>query len=260
MQIVTIGDNCMDVYSKEKKSYPGGNAVNVAVYLQRFGVESSYVGVVGSDQNGKQIAEAIRNKGVDVTHLHVKDGKTAVTYVELNGNDRQFVGYEEGVLADFTLSKEDIQFILGHEIVHSSTGGHCENYFQEFKQNGLVTSYDFSDDLDDPLILELIQLIDYPFFSYQKDDHFIRDFLIDTQKQGPKVVVATLGENGSLAYDGKEFYKLGVETVEVKDTMGAGDSFIAGFLYGVLNRFSIKECLKAGVRNAAKTITYPGAW
>ncbi|MBR6119224.1 MAG: hypothetical protein IKQ04_02765 [Oscillospiraceae bacterium] len=47
MKIACIGDNCIDSYDETGKYYPGGNAVNVAVYLHRMGVESSYVGAVG---------------------------------------------------------------------------------------------------------------------------------------------------------------------------------------------------------------------
>ena len=41
MKIACIGDNCIDSYDETGKYYPGGNAVNVAVYLRRMGVESS---------------------------------------------------------------------------------------------------------------------------------------------------------------------------------------------------------------------------
>lgn len=260
MDIITIGDNCIDVYSFQNKSYPGGNAVNVAVYSKRYGVGASYVGVVGSDENGEKIIEEIQNHNVDVSHIHVKEGQTAVTHVELKGNDRCFVNYEEGVLANFTLSQEDILHINNHKIVHSAISGHCEYYFQRFKQSGMITSFDFSDEINSPLTQWLPKYVDYSFFSYVGDDNFIRDFLINVQKLGCKVAIATLGEEGSIAYDGTKFYKLGVKNTKLVDTMGAGDSFISGFLYGVLNKYSTKKCLELGTENAARTITYYGAW
>ena len=44
------------------------------------------------------------------------------------------------------------------------------------------------------------------------------------------------------------------------DTMGAGDSFIAGFLYGVLEGKTIPEAMRAGAENSAVTLGYSGAW
>ena len=43
MKIVTVGDNCMDVYEQTGKAYPGGNPVNVAVYLRRLNHAVDYV-------------------------------------------------------------------------------------------------------------------------------------------------------------------------------------------------------------------------
>ena len=42
VKIATVGDNCMDVYENIGKAYPGGNPVNVAVYIVRMGGEASY--------------------------------------------------------------------------------------------------------------------------------------------------------------------------------------------------------------------------
>lgn len=260
MKVACVGDNCMDEYRSLGRSYPGGNAVNVAVYLQRLGVDSSYVGFVGDDENGRLMIDTIRAKGVDVSHVHRKSGKTAVTQVELIDNNRVLGEYDEGVMAQFSLSIEDEAFIVGHEFVHSAIWGRADQYFSHFHQNGLITSFDFSDKLDHPLVLSLPAAIDYSFFSYTQDDSYIRSFLEGVHAIGSKTAIAMLGENGSLAFDGTHYYVCGIENVGVVDTMGAGDSFIAGFLYGVANQCSIEECLRFGTKSAARTITYFGAW
>ena len=55
----------MIYYDSLNESYPGGNPVNVAVYIKRLGGESSYTGAVGTDSFGKIMISAIQNKGVD---------------------------------------------------------------------------------------------------------------------------------------------------------------------------------------------------
>ena len=83
---------------------------------------------------------------------------------------------------------------------------------------------------------------------------------IDALKRRPQIVVATRGGKGSLAYDGESFYPGQIVPCSVVDTMGAGDSFIAGFLIAWLKKEPIPACMRAGAENAAVTLGYPGAW
>lgn len=260
MKIVTLGDNCMDVYQVNDQAYPGGNPVNAAVYLKELGAEVAYIGWIGSDSYGELMREKIQGKGVDTTHLSTKKGKTAVTQVELHGNDRYFGEYDEGVMANFCLTEEEVEFVGTHQLVHSGIWGHAEDKYLLFKEMGILTSFDFSNQLGHGLVKSLSPFVDYSFFSYTKDDDYIRQFLKEVKNRGSQIAVATLGENGSLAYDGERFYRSGILATEIVDTMGAGDSFIAGFLFGTLKGLSIDECMKLGSNTAAKTIGYFGAW
>ena len=53
MKFCCVGDNCIDYYVNEDIAKPGGNPVNVAVYIKQMGGDSSYVGAVGNDEFGK---------------------------------------------------------------------------------------------------------------------------------------------------------------------------------------------------------------
>ena len=75
-----------------------------------------------------------------------------------------------------------------------------------------------------------------------------------------KIAVVTFGEDGSLAWDGERFYVGGIEKAEVVNTVGAGDSFIAGFLYGILNGKSVDECLKKVAEVAASVVQVFEPW
>ncbi|AWB46556.1 fructoselysine 6-kinase [Paenibacillus sp. CAA11] len=260
MRIVTVGDNCMDVYQSTGEACPGGNPVNVAVYLTELGAETAYIGWVGSDRYGEIMKKAIQGKGVNTSRVSVKEGTTAVTYVEMVGNDRQLGDYEEGVMADFKLTPEELKYAESFQLVHSAIWGHADPYFAYFKEKGLLTSFDFADKLDHELVTTLTPYVDYPFFSYSQDDDYIRSLMREVKGRGSKVVIATLGEKGSLAYDGVQFYKHGIAEVEVVDTLGAGDSFIAGYIYGTLKGLSVQACLEQGALRAAKTIGYFAAW
>lgn len=260
MRIVTVGDNCMDVYQSSGEACPGGNPVNVAVYLTEMGAETAYIGWVGTDPYGEMMIKAIQQRNVDTSQVKVVEGTTAITYVDMVNNDRELGDYEEGVMANFFLTPEEMSFAEKFELVHSAIWGHADPYYSLFKEKGLLTSFDFADKLDDPLITTLTPYVDYTFLSYSEDDDYIRQLMQEIKARGSKIVVATLGHKGSLAFDGVGFYKHGVADVKVVDTLGAGDSFIAGFLYGILEGLPVQQCLEKGTLKAARTIGYFGAW
>lgn len=261
VKIAAVGDNCMDVYENTGKAYPGGNPVNVAVYIVRMGGEASYTGVVGSDDYGKLMVKAIAEKGVDVSHVRTVEGSTAITHVELIDGERVMGDYEEGVLADFTLTPDEIDFLGSHELVVSALWGNCQSNFAAIRARGAKIAYDAATRPDDPAAQEAIPNVDYLFYSADGGDSpALRAQMEALYAQGPALVVATLGGQGSLAYDGKRFTAHGITPCPVVDTMGAGDSYIAGFLLGLTNGESLESCMQRGADNAAVTISYYGAW
>ena len=78
--------------------------------------------------------------------------------------------------------------------------------------------------------------------------------------QGPKIAVATFGSQGSLAYDGHVFSSFGIYPARVENTVGAGDAFIAGFIYGVLMHYDIQRCLQTGAKQAARVVEVFEPW
>ena len=260
MKIAAVGDNCMDVYSSLGQAYPGGNPVNVAVYMKRLGEQAAYIGIVGDDPYGQLMKDSLSAKGVDISHLHTRPGKTAVTMVELVNGERAFGEYYEGVLADFKLTASDRQFLLQHDLIHTGLWGKVEHELAGLHGHGPLISFDFADRYEHEIVGVALPHVDVAFFAGSRDDDFIRQFLAQTQAQGPRLAVATLGENGSLAYDGARYHKGGIVPVKVVDTMGAGDSFIAGFMRGMLLGKSLQECLHLGAENASVTLGYLGAW
>ena len=260
MKLATVGDNCIDFYEDIEKFFPGGNPVNVAVYFVRSGGKASYTGVVGDDNYGEIIINSLKQKNVDISYLRVLEGNTAVTKVKINNGERILGEYKEGVLADFELNQNDIDFLKSHDLIHTGIFGNMEKYLPEFEKGESKISFDFSNKFESEIVDKVIDYLDYAFFSYEKDDRFIRNFMKKIYKRGPQYVVITLGSNGSLVYNGDEFFKYGIVEVEVVDTMGAGDSYIAGFLKGQLENKGIYKSMEMGAASASRTLKYSGAW
>ena len=109
---------------------------------------------------------------------------------------------------------------------------------------------------------ETLPYVTYGFLSYHSGrDSYIEDYLKDKVNRGMKIAIATFGEKGSLAYDKDGFHEGHVVKAEkVVNTIGAGDSFIAGFLYGVLNKYSVEECLQKGAEVASQVVAVFEPW
>lgn len=269
MRAAMIGDNCIDFYvtidgQEVNRRYPTGNCVDTGVNLQKLGVSTAIISTTGSDEAGEWMVRSLKDEGMDISHLKVGDGPTAITYMSMNGNDRVHGDYIEGVMEHIVFDEEDIAFAASHVLVHTALWGMAENTLPKIKEKnpGVLVSFDYADRLDHPLVESTLPFVDYGFYSYHKErDAFIESFLKDKVDRGMKVAVATFGDKGSLAYDGKEFITCGICPAErVVNTVGAGDSFISGFLYGVLNGLSVKASMEKGAEVAAQVVQVFEPW
>ena len=241
-RIACIGDNCVDFYDETGERYPGGNPVNVSVYFRRLGTPSSYIGAVGNDEK-------------------VLEGITAITHVQRISGERVFGDSDPGVSALLELTEEDLDFIGTHDLAVTGLWGYTEPFLPILKKRGIPIAYDASNYPDLPQGKEGIRHADYVFFSDDEaDEEQLRQKMRSIAAAGPSVVVAMRGSRGSLALEGERYEASGIVNCEVVDTMGAGDSYIAGFLNAHLDGADLTECMRKGAENAAITIGYKGAW
>lgn len=264
MKLAAIGSNCIDFYQNLQGGLacPGGGPVNMAVYTLRLGGTASYIGPVGDDPHGALMRKAVAGQGVDVSHMHVLPGRTAVSQVQLQEGERILGDYDEGVLERYTLSPEDIDFICTHDLAVCDLWGKVEGFFPELRARGLPTAFDSATRPDDAAAKRALPYTDYFFFSSDSGDTpDLRSQLRRYHAKGPRLVSAMLGEQGSLCFDGRDFHKFGiVPCPQLVDSMGAGDSYIAGFLAGVTAGEPIEKAMEMGALAATETLQYFGAW
>jgi fructoselysine 6-kinase len=260
---VCVGDNCVDYYLPPiDRKFIGGNAVNVAVYLQRAGICSAYVGVVGDDLNGKLTLEKLVEAGVDVTQVQAIPGQTATTHILLSSSrERQFVYEYLGPRLIQELDESTIQFISQHKLVHNTMSGGTEPYLSTFKQiPGLTISIDYGERSHPDFIDRSLPYVDLAFFSMAPDNRRQAETLaLRKFSSRMKLVVVTLGVGGSLAFDGELYYQPATP-VSVNDTLGAGDAYIGTFLALWLKGFDISSCIKEASLQGAETCTHLGSW
>ena len=260
-KIACVGDNCIDYYDATGEAFPGGNPVNGAVYIRRMGGVSSYTGAVGNDRFGTVLLDALREKGVDVSHVKVIPGTTALTHVTMENGDRVLGEYDEGVMADYRPDVTDVDFLCTHDLVVTGLWGHAEGILEKVRKRDVPVAFDGAERPFDPAGQIALPHTDIAFFSDDTlEDEALREKILRVAAMGPKLVVATRGSRGSLAWDGVQFYTGGIVSCPVVDTMGAGDSFIAGFLMAWLEGKPVPSCMQRGAEQAAFTIGYAGGW
>ncbi len=264
MKLICIGDNVVDCYLDEKVYYPGGNAVNVAVNAKKDGAERvGYIGVFGDDEEAENIIRDMHEEGVETTRSRKVYAPSAHPGVRLIDGDRVFVKGKRDTcqhLFSIKIVEEDISLIKEYDLIHTSCYSNLENELETLSSL-LDVAFDYSDRMDDEYLSRTLKYVKYAFFSASSlSDDEAHEFLKHAHCLGGSVIGLTRGSRGAVFYDGKDFYSQPVKFVPPVDTMGAGDSFIAGFLVKMADGYSMKDALDYAADVSAATCLVHGAW
>lgn len=262
--IVSVGDNCIDRYLPPyNKKFIGGNALNVAVHIRKAGCPSAYLGAFGNDADGKIILERLKAEEVFTERVQICQGNTAYTLVQITEEgDRQFIFEDLGPQPHFKLDGNDLEYIGQHSLVHNTWQGCTQAYLGKFHSyDGLQVSMDYGERYTQDFVDHTIKNVDLAFFSIAAGEiSAAKELGLKMYARGPKLVVVTLGGQGSLALADGNFTYQPAFPVDVVDTLGAGDTYIATFLANQVIGKSIAACMELASRAAAQTCTYFGAW
>lgn len=259
-EIATVGDNCIDRFTgAESFSLVGGNAVNVAVQLCRLGRKAAYFGAVGTDAAGARTIRVLSLNGVDVGHVREVAGITAYTEVERNGaGDRRFVHEEFGVVHDYRTSADDLAILKSARHVHIGWLNDDGALRHALAQAGISVSQDISVNAE-PRNLGVAGLT----IAFATSDGSSAEATRQAREMiaaGASLAVITRGAEGSLASDGETVVELPALPIDPKDTTGAGDAFIAGFLDAHLAALPLIHCLEKGRAIATRTCLHLGGF
>ena len=242
---------------------PGGAPANVAVGLSRLGIESRFVGQVGQDPFGDFLIETVAREGVDTAYLLQSEiARTTLAFVATRSDGRKDICFYRNPGADVMLNAAEISPMMfeGARLFHCGSVSLSQSPCREAqyhaaemaRERGLLISFDpnwrpgvwHDHELAGDLITLMMSLSDVVKVA-DEEWEFVTgttDFSEGAQKIrrfGPKLVVITRGENGAYfnaqAPDGTtvEGEVAGFPTRAV-DTLGAGDSFVAGLLHQLL--------------------------
>lgn len=258
VKIVSMGDNVVDCYLSRDTMFPGGNCLNVSVFVRKFGGESAYLGAIGHDAAGDTIFQALTQEGVNTSHLRRLDGPTAYCIIGHRNADRVFVTFDLGI-SMFEPTQDDFDFIAGYDAVQIGQSSGLDAHLPRIASL-LPLSYDFSNKYDDTKIERIAPLCYLASVSAGDDsrDHAL-ELMRSVLAKGAKWCLVTRGSQGAILGRGDEVFEVPAAKADLVDTLGAGDTFIARTLFGLVKGEAPAELLSAAALEAAGTCSYYGA-
>lgn len=280
MRVIGIGDNVCDKYEHLKTMFPGGQALNFAVYAKMLGADSSYMGVFGNDEVASHVIQTLDELEVEHGRCRQYEGENGCARVTLIDGDRVFLGSNKGGVAKekpLDLTEDDLTYIKGFSHVHTSNNSHFDSQLAKIAAAGVPLSYDFSGQwTDEERVARVAPYASYVFLSCGSvSSEEARDICRRMKEQGCRMIIATRGSYGAMLYDGKDFYEQPSKLVEAVDTLGAGDSFAAAFLLSFTESLEkepermkedgfyqseLKKAMEKGAEFASQTCLVRGAF
>lgn len=276
-----VSKNIFDI-----ESYPlnkismtiGGDAINEATIISRLGHKVALMSRIGKDAVGNFILEACEKDNIDVKSMHIDENIDTSINVGLVTEDgeRTFVTNRNGSLWKMTI--EDVDFdrfkdarLLSLASIFNNPlldGTALVKIFQEAKRNNMIICADMikarlCETLED--IGEALSYVDYFFPNYDEasiitgktDINEIADIFLGC---GVKNVVIKTGKKGCYIKNNKQTLEIpACKNIKAIDTIGAGDNFASGFITGILDGKTLKECAEFANVTAAISVQSVGA-
>jgi fructoselysine 6-kinase len=257
LNLVAVGDNCLDAYLNKGIVTVGGNALNVAVQWNRLGINARYIGALAPDKEAEIMLAVIEDVGLAPGDIETIAGNTAVTLLTDHDGERHFLFESLGVGENYMPDQPRYQSLLSADWIHLGTNSSLE-LVRQLVNDSARFSVDVSTRHFD-LALEGVPLV----FASGPDDpeEPVQPLIAQFKQAGAQRVVITCGKRGSFYDNGRQLYSAGSVPVNVVDTCGAGDSFIASFLVALLlGERSEEEALQYAAVSASETCTHPGGF
>ena len=256
----------------------GGDALNEAVVLSQLGTKVELISKVGNDEAGKRVLGFLQEKGVGLNISVDNRIETGINIVLIDENrERRFLTNPSGSLRK--LSEEDVMERLdnlGNIVSMASIFVSplldipaMEIIFKEIKKKedrilvADMTTAKHGETLED--IACLLPFIDYIIPNETEAERLTgeKDAFLNAKKflkHGANCVVIKLGARGCLVKNKEEEYIVpAYANAKAVDTTGAGDSFAAGFIWGLSKGMPLKESVRFGCAVASCTVECVGA-
>lgn len=256
-KVIGIGETILDVIFQQNQpsvAVPGGSVFNGMISLGRMGADVSFISETGNDRVGNSILEFMRDNNLTTDYVSVfPDGKSPVSLAFLDEkNDAEYIFYKEYPKQRLdviypAINEDDIVVFGSYFSLNPVLRDRVVELLEIAKQKKAIVYYDpnFRSTHKDeamrlaPVIIENLEYADIvrgskeDFVNMYKLDDADRIYKEKVQFYCPNFLY-TKGVDG-ISLRTKEFAKeYPAEPVELVSTIGAGDNFNAGLIYGLL--------------------------
>jgi 2-dehydro-3-deoxygluconokinase len=244
----------------------GGAEANVATYLAQLGHEAAWVSRLGSDPLGRRVFQDIASFGVDVSLVEFDESAPTGVYFKDPASQTRSVYYYRTGSAASKIGPEFAQRIweMGPQILHlsgitpaisASAAELSRVLFDEAASRGVLRSFDVNYRtalwVPKQAASELSWFIRHSDICFMGLDeaeslwgeaqaHRLREFFPE-----PATLVVK-DHSGALSFHGEDCFSAAAPLRQVKEPVGAGDAFAAGWLAGALRRMDQQDCLRLG--------------
>ena len=274
-KVIGIGETVLDIIFKDDKpigAVPGGSTFNCLISLGRCGVSSALISETGNDRVGRHIIQFIKDNGVDASCVNVyPDSKSPLSLAFLNErNDAEYIFYKDHPKdrLDFNypeIHEDDIIVFGSYYAVKPVIRPQVHGLLEYARSNGAILYYDVNFRASHknevmkltPNILENLELADIVRGSTE-------DFMVMFNKTDADAIyrsqidfytkkfICTNGANPvELRADGGLKKQYPIQTTgNVVSTIGAGDNFNAGFVYGLIKYGITRDMVTKGLKES----------
>jgi sugar/nucleoside kinase (ribokinase family) len=251
----------------------GSSSAIVAHNLSALGSQVGFQSRIGDDPLGRIALERLKESGVDVSNVRTIAGKTTtgLTVILHHEQWRNILTYA-GTISELNWDDLDLDYLADSRHFHFSSyylqkglRPRVGELFQRLKSKGLTISLDTNDDPDDRWqgdLHDLLRHVDV-FLPNERETckaagtEDLEEAVTKLSKLVPLLVVK-LGRKGALAQSGSKRFTAALKELTPVDTVGAGDSFDAGFLHEYVRGSDLETCLAGGNRAGALSTTRAG--
>ncbi len=256
-----------ELYCKDFSLQLGGGLPATLINLGRLGISTKIATELGNDIFSNFAKEKFTQNGVNPTNLYSGEGiPLNITSAIILPKDRTFYTYGKGNIEPDDKALETFYSIAkGSKICMMQLGGFLPVY-KKLKEEGTILVLDtgWDDEMSIEKYCDYLELADY-YTPNRKEAMKITgsdtpEDAAHALKQYFEKVVVKVDADGCIGIDGdEEFFIPSIEEFVNVDSTGAGDAFLAGFMYGLFYDYSLKDCIKFGNVTGGKAVTAVGA-
>tara|TARA_B100001142_G_scaffold37221_1_gene32642 strand:- start:2708 stop:3637 length:930 start_codon:yes stop_codon:yes gene_type:complete len=259
---------------KIEKTVSGGSVANSIVGLSQLGNKVGFIGKISNDNMGDKYEKGLKKEKVDYFYNKKEEPLPTGTCLILVTPDSErtmctFLGtagsINENDIKPDVIKKSEMIFLEGYLWDEGNPKKAFEKAIINANKVAMSLSDQFCVDRHKKHFLDLVtNKLDITFANESEIMSLIdaKNFneVIAFGKEIKKNLIITRGERGALSINNNEITEVGIkQNLKIKDLTGAGDLFASGYIHGMINKFSQKDCLEKGTEMSSKIIQQIGA-